>query len=97
MEAAVAAGDQLVGIGLVTHVPDDPILVEVKGLVERQGELDHPEAGAEVTAAGGHGFEMLLADLPGDRFEFRGAETVQLVGMAQLAEMHALGSPAGRI
>ena len=97
VETAVATGHQLVGVGLVPHIPDDAILVQVKGLVQGQGQFHHPEPGTEVTTAGGHGFEMLLADLPGDCFEFRGAETVQLVGMAQLAEVHALGSPAGRI
>jgi len=88
MEAGVTAGDQFVGIGLVAHVPDHLVPVQVEGLVEGEGELHNPQARAEVAAAGGDHLQMFLADLAGDRLEFRGAQTVELVRVTQLAEVH---------
>jgi len=52
VETVPATGDQLVGVGLVPHIPDDTVTVEVEGLVERKGQFDHAEAGAEVAATG---------------------------------------------
>ena len=88
VELAVATGDQLVGIGLVTDIPDHLVAVEVEGLIEGEGELHHPQARPEVTAAGGDHLEVLLTDLAGDRLEFRGTQTVQLIRVIQLAEVH---------
>ena len=76
VESVVAAGDQLVGIGLVAHVPDDPVAIQIQGLIESQGELHHSETGAEVAAAGGDHFQMPFADLAGDRFELADAEAL---------------------
>jgi len=85
VEIVVTAGDQLVGIGLMTHVPDDPIVVEIEGLIQGKGELDHAQTGAEVTATGTHHLEMALADLAGDSLELGGAQAMQLIRMRQLA------------
>jgi hypothetical protein len=46
-----------------------------------------------MAAAGGDHLEMLVADLTGNRLEFSGAEAMQLIGVAQLAEMHAGEDP----
>ena len=56
---------------------------------------NHAQARAEVAAAGGHHFKMLMTDLAGDRFEFSDAEAVQLVGMAQLTWMHTHSTARG--
>ena len=81
------------GIGLVTHIPHDAVVVEVEGLVEGKGELHHPQARAEVAAAGGHNLEMAFSDLARHRFQFGDGEAMQLVGMAQRAEMHSFRLP----
>ncbi|MFZ9947758.1 MAG: hypothetical protein ACO3FN_11905, partial [Vulcanococcus sp.] len=44
-----------------------------------------------MAAAGAHHLKVALADLTGDRLELSSAQTVQLIRMRQLAEMHALG------
>ena len=91
VEVVVATGDQLMGIGLVAHIPNDPILVEVKGVIESQGEFHHPQTWAEVATARAHHVQVTLADLAGNAFELSNAEAMQLIGMRQLAEMHACG------
>lgn len=63
VELVVAPRDQLVGVGLVAHVPDNPVLVEVEGLVEGQGEFHHTQPWPEMASAGGHHLQMLLTNL----------------------------------
>ena len=89
VKAVVSTGDQFVGIGLVTHIPNHLVPIQVQGLVEGQGEFHHPQSGSQVTAAGAHHLKVTLADLASDLLQFSGAEPVQLIGMTQLAEMHA--------
>jgi hypothetical protein len=95
VEIVVAAGDQLVGIGLVAHIPHHAVVVEIEGLIQRQGELHHTQTGAQVAAAGTHHLQVAFTDLPGDPFELRHAQAVQLIRMRQLAEMHARGLDCG--
>ena len=68
-------------------------MVEVEGLVEGKGELHHPQARAEVAATGGHDLQVAFSDLARHRFQFGDGEAMQLVGMAQRAEMHAFRLP----
>ena len=89
VEVVVAAGDQLVGIGLVAHIPHHPVVVEVEGLVEGQGEFHHPQAGAEVATAGAHHLQVAFTDLAGDALQLGGAQAVQLIRVRQLTEVHA--------
>ena len=37
-----AAGEKLVRIALVPHIPDDPVPRALKGAVQGQGQLDYP-------------------------------------------------------
>src|SRR5205814_5143974 len=60
-----AAGENLVRIGLVSHVPDDAVIGRVEDMVQRDGQLDRPKVGGQVTAG--------LAD----RFENEGAQLVR--------------------
>ena len=85
----VSTSHQLVGIGLVTHIPNHLVAFEVEGLVEGKGELHHPQPWAEMAAAGAHHLQMALPDLAGNRFELSRAQAVQLIRMTELAEMHA--------
>src|SRR3990172_8737232 len=45
-----AAGEYLVGIGLVSDIPNELVGRGVEHMMERDGELDHAEAGAEMAA-----------------------------------------------
>ena len=49
-EPVHAAGEELVRVGLVAGVPDDPVPRRVQKAVERDRDLDDAEARAEVAA-----------------------------------------------
>ena len=93
VERAETAGDQFVRVGLVTHIPHHAILVQIKGLIEGQGEFHHTKPRSEMATAGGHHLKMTLPDLTGDVFQIRDAETMQLIRMGQISEMHAPPAP----
>ena len=50
VEAVLAAGQQLVDIDLVAHVPDEFVLGRGEDLVQRDGQFDHAEVGPEMAA-----------------------------------------------
>jgi hypothetical protein len=62
-----------VRIGLVADVPDQPVARRVEHVVQRHGELDHAQPGAEMAAGDRNGRDRLLAQLVG--------ELAQLVGL----------------
>ena len=49
-DAIAASGQDLVRIGLVADVPDQPVGRRIENVMQRDGELDHAEAGAEMAA-----------------------------------------------
>ena len=65
-DAVAPAGQDLVRIGLVADVPDQPVMRRVEDVVERHGQLDHAEAGAEMAAGDRHGVDQLRAQLVGE-------------------------------
>ena len=72
VEPAGAAGEHLVHVGLVAGVEDDPVARGLEDAVDRHGQLDHAEVGAEVAAARGAGADQLVADLRGQLGRARG-------------------------
>ena len=60
-DAAAAAGDDLVRVGLVADVPDQPVLRRVEDIVKGDGEFDDAEARAEMASGDGHGRDRLVA------------------------------------
>ncbi|GDX71620.1 hypothetical protein LBMAG39_00530 [Cyanobium sp.] len=79
----------------MAHIPDHPIVVEVKGLIEGKRQFHHAQAWAQVAATGAHHLQMAFADLAGNALKLGGAQAVQLIRMRQLAEMHARGLEPG--
>ncbi len=79
-EPLLAAGEQLVGIGLVAHIPDQPVAGGIEHVVEGQGEFDHAEAGRQVAAGAGHGGDDGLAQFAGRLFHLGHAEIAQVRG-----------------
>ena len=49
-DAVAAAGQDLVRIGLVADIPDQPVVRRVEDVVQRDRQLDDAEAGAEMAA-----------------------------------------------
>src|SRR5690606_4799497 len=62
-DAIAAPRKDLVGIGLMTDIPDQPIPWRVEDPVQGHRELDDPETRAEVTARHRYGIDRLLAQL----------------------------------
>ena len=62
-DAVAAAGEDLVRIGLVADVPDQLVVGRVEHVVERDRQLDHAEAGAEMAAGDGNDADRFLAQL----------------------------------
>ena len=74
----LTAGEQLVDVGLVPGVQQDPVLRGVEDPVQRDGQLDHAEVGAEVSAGLGHRVDEEGTDLPRQLLELLRAEPVQI-------------------
>ena len=49
-DAVAPAGQDLVRVGLMADVPDQPVVRRVEHVVQRNGQLDDAEAGAEMAA-----------------------------------------------
>ena len=73
----------------MTDIPNHLVFVEIKGLIQRQGEFNDTESRSEVPPAGRNNLEMTLSDLPSNIRKLRMAEPMQLIGMCQISEMHA--------
>ena len=79
-DAVAAAGEDLVRVGLMADVPDQPVARRVEDVVQRGGQFDDAEAGAEMAAGdrdGVDGFQpQFVGDLP-DLFDLEPAQIVR--------------------
>jgi len=93
VEIGVTAGEQFVGVSLVSHIPDHPVVIKIQGLVEGKGQFDDTQTWAEMAATVGNDLEMTLTNLSGDGLQVLHGCTVQLIRMGQLAQMHPVHRP----
>ena len=75
---------RLVPVGLVPHVPDDPVVRRVEGGVQRDGELDRAEAPREMAPHLGAERDQVLAQLAGDLGELGTPERAQRARLIDL-------------
>jgi hypothetical protein len=68
-DAIAATSEDLVRIGLMADIPDQPVVWRVEHRVERHRQLDHTERGAEVAAGDGNRVDCLAAQLSGKLFQ----------------------------
>jgi hypothetical protein len=61
--AIAPAGEDLVRIGLMAHVPDQPVVRCIENRVQRHGEFDDPKAGAQMSAGDRNRVHRLAAQL----------------------------------
>ena len=83
-DALAPAGQNLVRIGLVADVPDEPIVRRVEHVMKRDGQLDHAEPGAKMAARHGYGFDQLVAKLVCD---------LPQLGFGQGAQIRRIANP----
>ena len=79
-EALVAAGDELVRVGLVAGVPDDRLARRLEEPVEGERDLDDAERRAEMAAGLRDGRDDRLADLLGEREQVALGEAADVAG-----------------
>ena len=94
-EAVLAAREDLVGIGLVAHIPHDAVLQKVEVVEERHGEFDGPEVRAEMTAGLRHRGDQEGPDFQGQLFQLRRREVPHLLGGGQGIQQR-IGTGGGR-
>ena len=75
--ARAPAGEDLVRIGLVAHVPHQPVVRGVEDGVQRDRQLDGAQVGAEVPAGARHVGEHALAQLVGQPLELGARQAPQ--------------------
>ncbi len=78
MEPVTASGDQLVGVGLMPHVPDDLVPGGIEDIVEGEGELHGSKGRGKVAAVLGAGLDDDPADLFREDFKFLLAEQLDV-------------------
>ena len=70
-DAVAPAGQDLVRIGLMADIPDQPVVRRVEDIVQRHGQLDDAEPGAEMAAGDRDRIDQLGAQLVGDLAQIR--------------------------
>jgi hypothetical protein len=76
--ALAAAGQDLVRIGLVAHVPHDAVVRRVEHVVQRDGQLDRAQVGRQVAAGLGDRIEQEAAQLFGQRLQLMAGQAAQV-------------------
>ena len=77
-------------ITLMADVPDQPIGRRVEHMVQRHGQLDHAQAGAEMAAGHGDRVDRLLTQLVRQLPQHGGVEAANILGRADLVEQGCL-------
>ena len=97
-DTVAPAGEDLVGIGLMANVPDQPVIGCVEHVVDRHGQFDHAKARAEVPARLADGRDHFRAQFIGQLSQLGGIELAKFVGRTDIVEKrcgriggHALG------
>ena len=62
-------GQNLVWVGLVTHVPDKAVFRGIEAVVQCDGQFDHAETGTEVTAGLANAVEQVVSELLRQRIQ----------------------------
>ena len=85
-DALAPPGQDLVWIGLVADIPDQSVARRVEDMVQRHGQLDHAEPGAEMAAGDGDGVDRLEPELVGDLPQLGVVEGPQIGGVMDRVE-----------
>ena len=84
-DAVAPAGQDLVRIGLMADVPDQPVARRVEDVVQRDGQLDDAKAGAEMPAGHRDGVDGLGAQFVGDLLELVFVKPAQIGGLLMVS------------
>ena len=87
-----ATREDLVGIGLMAHVPDDAVHQEIKFVKERHRQFNGAEIGAEVAAGFADGINEEIAELGGELLQLGSREMPDLLRRGDGVEEGVLGA-----
>ena len=90
VQLVAPAGQHLVRIGLVAHVPDDAVVRGVEDIMQSDRQLDRAEPGGEMSAPRAHALDEELAQLLCQRSKFSSRQLAQIcrrVDGARAADM----------
>ncbi len=96
--AVAPARQDLVGVGLVTHVPHQAVARRVEHVVQRDGELHCAQVGRQVPAGARHVLQQIVAQLHGQLLELGARQPLDVGGgidPGQQGMTHG-GDPRGR-
>jgi hypothetical protein len=85
-DSVAPSSQDLVRIGLMADVPDDAVSRRIENIVQRHGQFDHAETGAQMSAGDRHRADGLGAQFLGDLGEVVLAELAQIGGRVDLIE-----------
>src|SRR6185295_7076749 len=85
-DAVAPPGEDLVRVGLMADVPDDAVVRRVEQVMQRDGQLDHAEAGAEMAAGDRYGVDRLLTQFVGELAQLSDIETAKILRRWTLIE-----------
>ena len=73
-----AAGDDLVGIRLVTHIPDQPVIGRIVDVMQRDGEFHHPQSRGQMPSGAGHRIDEKSPEFPRQDRQVNGIELAKV-------------------
>ena len=85
-DAVAPAGQDLVRVGLVADVPDQPVARGVENGMDGDREFDDAERGAEMAAGDGDRVDGLGAQLIGELAQLLGGEVPQIGRIADAVQ-----------
>ena len=91
------SGEDLVGVALVTDVPDQQIARRVVHVVQRNTQFDGAETRGEVTSGGSYGLQQVIAQLVSNLRQLGISQTTQVGGGLDVLEERAMGGIHGRL
>ena len=95
-DAVAPAGDDLVRVRLVADVPDQPVGRRIEDVVQRHGELDHAEPGAEMAAGHRDRINHFLAEFVGELAQVGRIELAQIRRRVDLVKQRRLRRRLGQ-
>ena len=90
-DAVAPAGQNLVRIGLMADVPDQPVVRRVEDVMQRNRKLDDAQARAEMPARDRDGIDRLLTQFVGDLAQLARFEAAQVTRHLDLVEQRRFG------
>src|SRR5262252_7163023 len=89
-DAIAAVGEDLVRIGLMPDVPDQPVGRRVEHVMQCHGQFDDAKAGAKMAASHRDRVDRLSAQFVGNLPQLAGLETPEVLGGLYLVEQWGL-------